>query len=299
MNILGTHQTRRAFTLIELLVVIAIIAILAAMILPALASAKKKAQEVNCLNSLRQWGLAAQIYGNDSADGIPRDGTDSGETYSIYPPNKTGTPIATADTSGTPNDPYAWFNTLPQLVASQPLSYYYAISAAFQEKYPFPTNDVGKIWMCPSTQTSPSDNFLPSASPGKYGFFNYKMNLDLKATEYIHPGYKSLTYPSMPKLSRIRNPSAVVMMTESAFSPTLEAYVTAAGASDSTQNGTFPSSRWTYFSKLHNLGGNLTFVDGHSSYFKWSYVINQNWAATTEHRTEKDNPDIIWDMYRQ
>jgi prepilin-type N-terminal cleavage/methylation domain-containing protein/prepilin-type processing-associated H-X9-DG protein len=297
MNIFGIHQTRRAFTLIELLVVIAIIAILAAMILPALASAKKKAQEVNCLNSMRQWGLATQIYGNDSADGIPRDGTDSGETYSTFS-GKTGNPIATADTSGTPNDPYAWFNTLPQLVASQPLSSYYAIVEPFQEKYPFPTNDVGKIWMCPSAQTSPSDNFLPSASPGKYGFFSYQMNQDLKATSIIQPGYSSLKYPLMPKLSRIRNPSAVVMMTESAFSPTLETYVTTSKVMAS-QNGTFPASRYNYFTQRHNLGGNLVFVDGHSSYFKWSYVYNQNWAAALDYRDEKDNPDIIWDMYRQ
>jgi len=54
-----------------LLVVIAVVAILAAMLLPALASAKKKAQRINCVNNLKQAGLAFRIWEGDNADKYP------------------------------------------------------------------------------------------------------------------------------------------------------------------------------------------------------------------------------------
>jgi len=68
-------QTKQAFTLIELLVVIAIIAILAAMLLPALAAAKKKAQKIQCVNNLKQVGLAFRVWEGDNNDKYPQQVT--------------------------------------------------------------------------------------------------------------------------------------------------------------------------------------------------------------------------------
>jgi prepilin-type N-terminal cleavage/methylation domain-containing protein len=91
MKILRSNRIQRsgfqAFTLIELLVVIAIIAILAAMLLPALARAKSKAQGISCINNMKQLDLAWLLYAS--------------EFNEMLPPNPPGT---SGDSIGEPGD---------------------------------------------------------------------------------------------------------------------------------------------------------------------------------------------------
>jgi prepilin-type N-terminal cleavage/methylation domain-containing protein len=82
-------RARSAFTLIELLVVIAIIAILASLLLPALARAKKKAQQAQCTSNLKQVGLAMHLYVDEHDDTLPGECYGGAQaSYSTTSPNE-------------------------------------------------------------------------------------------------------------------------------------------------------------------------------------------------------------------
>ena len=132
----------RAFTLIELLVVIAIIAILAALLLPALSKAKEKANAAACLNNLKQWGLATQMFTLDNDDFLPKDGTPNGTSVNE-----------------------GWYIDLPRVLGLP----------TYQE-VPWRTNasiDPGRsIWICPSNPRRSNTNNL----------FHYCLNQHVNAT---------------------------------------------------------------------------------------------------------------------
>ncbi len=239
--------------MIELLVVIAIIAILAAMLLPALAKAKARAQRTACLSNCRQWGLAAIMYLDDNRQLLPDfsiDKTTPGAPGGYSQDKIKWTDLAAFAAAGTGNS--AWFNALPPYVAQKPLDQYASAPADFVNSK--------SIFNCPNAVFLASDGVDPLVRVAfSYGI-NYRGNLGAANT-------------SLPlRAGVVRHPSAFVVFTDCRANSQEKTYATT-----STDYGV-PRGSLRHLGTRHDMGANLIFLDGHSSYFKYDYLAYPNGA---------------------
>jgi prepilin-type N-terminal cleavage/methylation domain-containing protein/prepilin-type processing-associated H-X9-DG protein len=260
-------QPLAGFTLIELLVVIAIIAILAAMLLPALARAKEKANRAGCANNQRQWGLALNMYLDENERVFPlikiSNGTPGAGGYDEDAPRWAD--IAGFHAAGEGDS--VWYNALPSYAGAKPLWAYAPDPAAF--------NNTKTIFTCPTAAAqAPELNLLDRI------VFNYGMN------------YKGITglpgaaYGTNFKSSAILNASAFVFLSDVRARSTETPYY---GSNPTKEIGC--SHCWVaQMSSRHGAGANLAFADGHVHYYRYSYICS---SAVTK-AIDPGNSDINW-----
>jgi prepilin-type N-terminal cleavage/methylation domain-containing protein/prepilin-type processing-associated H-X9-DG protein len=263
------RNARRGFTLIELLVVIAIIAILAAMLLPALSKAKERANCTACLSNLRQWGLALDMYLDDFNQVFPdfsianNIAAGVGARGDYDQDNIQWGDLTLFASKGVGNS--AWFNALPPYVSQNALWQYSAN----------PTNFVNgrSIFNCPNA------NFLPAeVDPLTRVAFSYGINF--KGTNGLVPASSPF------KATVVLHSSAFVFFSDvRANSGEIPFF----GANPLNDLGA-PRGSLNHLSSRHAVGANLTFLDGHAAYFKYTYMAYQKGTKIGD----PGNSDVNW-----
>lgn len=260
MNTPRHTRPRVGMTLLEVLVVIGIVTLLAGLLLPSLSLARRRADEAQCLNNLRQLALAWTLYAHDSEDRLPlnTDGLFGGRVNWV---------------AGNMNEPQEWGDRALPVDPTRSLLAAYVKTPA--------------VYKCPADE-----------SPGVRSIsMNCRMNPTRETgTPPRWVGADTSPWEIFRKLTQIQRPSDLFVLLDESATTINDGYfavdLTNTGDPDG-QGQSQPYYLIDYPAVWHSKGAGASYVDGHVEIRRWVESTTFGPVVPRTHTSERDR-DARW-----